>query len=150
MEENKFGFLISSLLELGLKITCTFHQAKLAIFCQTPLVVPIPLKNCMWRFCNALNQNLQSDLLSDHFRHTSFRPRCWANVSTSELTYSWYLLEDRNPSAGLSSWRNFKRRLMIWEKQRNVTLPAASTSKCYQSYHGSLTMNWYSMLAFFP
>ena len=32
-------------MELELKITCTCHQAKITICCQTPLVAPIALKN---------------------------------------------------------------------------------------------------------
>ena len=60
-------------MELELKISCTCHQAKSAICCQTPLVAPIALKNCARGFFGMLNPNLQSDLLSDHPSNTSFK-----------------------------------------------------------------------------
>ena len=37
-------------MELKLKITCTSHQAKIAICCQTPLVAPIAPKINFWGF----------------------------------------------------------------------------------------------------
>ena len=37
-------------MELEMKITCTCHQAKIAICCQTPLVAPIALKICTGGF----------------------------------------------------------------------------------------------------
>ena len=61
---------------LGLKITSTCHQTKIAICCQTPLVVPIAPKICTRGFFNMLNPSLQSDLLSDYSRHTSFKGIC--------------------------------------------------------------------------
>ena len=53
-------------MELELKFTCTCHQAKIAICCQTPLVAPIASKICTGAFLNMLNSNLPSYLLSDH------------------------------------------------------------------------------------
>ena len=35
---------------LELKITCTCHQAKIAMCCPLPLVVPIAQKNCTGNF----------------------------------------------------------------------------------------------------
>ena len=46
---------------LGLKITCTYHQAKIAICCQTPLVVPISPSICTAGFFNTLNPDLLAD-----------------------------------------------------------------------------------------
>ena len=54
------------------KITCTCHQEKLEICCQTPLVAPIAPKVCTGGFFNKLNLNLPSDLLSDNSSNTSF------------------------------------------------------------------------------
>ena len=54
---------------LGLKFTCT----EVAICHQTPLVVPIAPNISTIRFLNMLNPNLQSELHSDHSRHTSFK-----------------------------------------------------------------------------
>ena len=62
-------------MELELKITCTCHQAKMAICYQTPLVAPIAPKICTWGFFNMLSPNLPSDLLPDHFSNTSFQIR---------------------------------------------------------------------------
>ena len=62
----KFKIFIYSLMELEMKITCTCHQAKITICCQTPLVTPIAPKICTRGFFNMLNPNLPSDLLSDH------------------------------------------------------------------------------------
>ena len=59
-------------MELELKITCTCHQAKITICCQTPLVAPIALKICRVEVSTWLNPDVQSDLLSDHSRNTSF------------------------------------------------------------------------------
>ena len=42
---------------LGLKITCTCHQAKTAICRQAPLVVPFALKMCTGGFFNMLFPN---------------------------------------------------------------------------------------------
>ena len=67
-------------MELELKITCTCHQAKNKICCQTPLVAPIAPKICTGGFFNMLNPNLPSDLLSDHSSNTSFN---------HELTVYW-------------------------------------------------------------
>ena len=56
---------------LGLKITCTCYQEKTAICCQTPLVVPIAVKNVhRWVFQHAVSK-FQSALLSDQSRHTN-------------------------------------------------------------------------------
>ena len=60
-------------MELELKITCTCHQAKNKICCQTPLVAPIAPKICTGGFFNMLNPNLPSDLLSDYSSNTSFK-----------------------------------------------------------------------------
>ena len=57
----------------GLKILCTSHQAKIAICCQMPLVAQIAPKICTGWFSIMLNPKLQSHLLSDHSRHTSFK-----------------------------------------------------------------------------
>ena len=59
-------------MEHELKITCTCHQEKIAICCQTPLAAPIAPKICMGGFFIMLNLNFPSDLLSDHSRYTSF------------------------------------------------------------------------------
>ena len=60
-------------MELELKITCTCHQAKIAICCQMPLVAPIASEIAQGGFLNMLNPNLPSDLLSDHSINTSFK-----------------------------------------------------------------------------
>ena len=60
-------------MELELKITCTCHQAKIAMCCQTPLVAPIAPKICAGGFFNVLNPNLPSDLLCDYSSNTSFK-----------------------------------------------------------------------------
>ena len=56
---------------LELKITCVCHQAKVTIFicCQMPWVA----QNLLREVFNVPNPNLQSDLLSDHSRHTNFK-----------------------------------------------------------------------------
>ena len=53
---------------LRMKITCTCHQAKMAMCCQLPNAPKI----CTVELFNMLNPNLQSDLLSDNSRRTSF------------------------------------------------------------------------------
>ena len=58
-------------MELEMKITCTCHQAKISICCQTPTVTPIAPKTCSWGFFNMLNLNFQSDLFYDHSSNTS-------------------------------------------------------------------------------
>ena len=79
-------------MELELKITCTCHQAKIAICCQTPLVAPIASKICTEGFLNMLNPNLPSDLLSDHSSNTSFKRSfflclcCARNATLSNCT----------------------------------------------------------------
>ena len=60
-------------MELELKITCTFHQAKIAICCQTPLVAPIAPKICTGVLFNMLNPNLPSDFDSNYTINTSFK-----------------------------------------------------------------------------
>ena len=60
-------------MEPEMEITCTCHQAKIAICCQTPLVAPIALKICTRGFFSMLNQKLPSDLLSDHSSNISFK-----------------------------------------------------------------------------
>ena len=62
-------------MELEMESTCTCHQAKIAICCQTPLVAPIALKICTWGFFSMLNPNLPSDLLSEYSSNTSFNNR---------------------------------------------------------------------------
>ena len=61
---------------LGLKFTCT----EVAICHQTPLVVPIAPKIGARGFSNMLNPNLQSDLHSDHSRHTSFKKKYFTDT----------------------------------------------------------------------
>ena len=58
---------------LGLKFTCTCHQAKITLCFQTPLVAPIDQKICTGGFLNTLNPNLLSDLLPDHSNNTSYK-----------------------------------------------------------------------------
>ena len=60
-------------MEIELKITCTRHQAKVAICCQMSLFAPIAQKICTLGFINMLNPNLPSDLLSEHSGNTSFK-----------------------------------------------------------------------------
>ena len=43
-------------MELELKITCTCHQANIAICCQTPLVAPIAPEICFEGFSTCLIQ----------------------------------------------------------------------------------------------
>ena len=58
-------------MEFKLKITCTCHQVKIAICCQTPLVALIAPKICTRGVFNMLYQNLPSDLFSAHSSNTS-------------------------------------------------------------------------------
>ena len=58
---------------LPLKITCTCHQTKTTICCQTQLVTLISPKNYTGWFVNMLNPNLPSDLLSNYSSNTSFK-----------------------------------------------------------------------------
>ena len=44
---------------LGLKITCTCHQAKIAICCQMPVVALIAPKFCTGKNSNMLKSNWQ-------------------------------------------------------------------------------------------
>ena len=72
-KEIKFKIFIYSLMELEMKISCTCHQAKITICCQTPLVTPIAPKICTGGFFYMLNPNLPSDLFSDNSSNTSFK-----------------------------------------------------------------------------
>ena len=80
-------------MELELKITCTCHQAKIPICCQTPLVAPIALKICTRGFFSALNPKLQSDLLSDHSSNTSFKT---AQLEIPQPLNNTYVNESKN------------------------------------------------------
>ena len=53
----KFKIFIYSLMEPEMEITCTCHQAKIAICCQMPLVAPIALKICTRGFSACWIQN---------------------------------------------------------------------------------------------
>ena len=57
-------------MELVLKITCNMQL--------TPLVATIAPKICTGGFFNMLDPNLPLDLLSDHSRNTSFKPKLLA------------------------------------------------------------------------
>ena len=57
-------------MELALKITCNMQS--------TPLFAPIASKICTGGFFNMLDPNLPLDLLSDHSRNTSFKPKLLA------------------------------------------------------------------------
>ena len=49
-------------MQLELKITCTCHQSKIAICCQTPLVATISPNICAMGYFN-----------TDHYSNTSFK-----------------------------------------------------------------------------
>ena len=59
MKENKTKFFYNrpSLMMVGLKITCTCHQAKLAICCQLPVVVSL-----LQKFAQGIFEHAESKL----------------------------------------------------------------------------------------
>ena len=71
MKEDKIQFFYIDL--YGAWIRKRLHMSSRAMCCQTPHVIPIDLKINAVRVFNMLNPNVQSDLLSDHSRHTSFQ-----------------------------------------------------------------------------
>ena len=71
MKENKIQFFYIDL--NGAWIRNHLHMSSSAMCCQMPHVIPIALKINAVRVFNMLNPNVQSDLLSDHSRHTSFQ-----------------------------------------------------------------------------
>ena len=89
----KFKIFIYSLMELEMKITCTCHQAKITICCQTPLVTPIAPKICTGGFFNMLNPNLPSDLLSDHSSNTRCMHSVWRRIHACLLPiyHHWFI-----------------------------------------------------------
>ena len=64
---------------------CRALQVNITCKRETPLVVPIALKICTWRFSNALIQNVKSAYLFDHPRHTSSK-----KLPTTQILWSKY------------------------------------------------------------
>ena len=86
----KFKFLIWSLMELELKITCTCYQAKKKYSVKRHWLPRLLQKFSQGGSFNKLDSNLPSDLLSDYSSNTSFKKiTLQSNYKMSQLTLSY-------------------------------------------------------------